>query len=249
MGQRIEGLGFLVGAAPAQRGPGDLRPALVREWQRCLRPAAAVGLVTLISAGIGVFVAPPDASWSCALFAVCGSVASAGLARLLSRRRLLPAYRVMAEVARGLEQRWRAIDGGGIPETAAEGIARVGDRTDDPAVSMRLWCLLWGWDHLDEARDLIAAWQPSDPASLAYRDRTAVMVAPVRGMLNRGDAEQAIARITEPDDALRARVSLAVGLALDEEAAGRDPFPPLLAIADELPKAPVGEIRPRPANR
>jgi len=235
---RVSVLRQLVTRAPARRGPGDIQPVLIREWQGCTRPALVVAAMVLVAAAV---VGARADEWAVLVTSVVAIMTAPLLgvvtARLLARRRLFPAYRVVAEATRGLERRWKAIDGKGIPATAAEGLVRLGHRTDDQAMSLRLWSCISGWDHLDEARDLIAAWQPSDPASIAYRDRAAVIVAPARGTLNRGEAEQAIARISDSDDALRAMVSMAIQLALEEETAGRDPFLPLLAIAGEVPKA------------
>jgi hypothetical protein len=246
VGQRIDVLRQLASRPPAPRGPGDIRPILVREWQRCMAVGLGAAIAVVVVTVIATMVVDPSLTNAVGLAGlVAATVVFIVLTRVLSARRLVPAYRVMAEATRGLARRWEAIDGGAIPTSTAEGLARLGDRTDDRSVSLRLWSMLASWDHLPDARRLIDAWHPADPSAIAYRDRAVALVAQPRAALDRTAAEAVIARIADEQDARAAMVALAIQEALDAEVAHRDPFPPLLAIAHQMPGDWRGAMKAR----
>jgi len=232
--------------APARRGPGDLRPLLVREWQRCMRPAALMG-VLLFALAFAIGTMAPTSVFLVLCIAGLGAswLTVAVVARALARQRLNPANRVIAATMLSLAGRWRDFDGGGIPKDGAEGLARAGERTDDRATSLRVWSLMNGWARLDEAAALLRAWTPVEPSAVAYRLRCLVILDRDPSLrVSPHDIERAIAAITDPADALAARLSFALEQAVRLDAAGSDPFPPILAVAPL-----VGEINVRKVMR
>jgi hypothetical protein len=219
----------LFGPSTRPRFPGDLASEVAREIRRSFRWAVAA-LVCVAALGIAMVALPPspDAIGGGLVLTLFGAPIAATVLRLLVlRRRAIPAGQVLAWQAERQIREWSEIDGGDLPATPDEGLARLEGRTDDLASIWRVVLLTSAKRH-EEARAALASWRPIDPTFRARRERANSVLDFADGTDDLGPVWEAAGRLLDESDRRDQEVALHVEVARRKAVRGEDPLPELV---------------------
>jgi hypothetical protein len=190
---------------------------------------SALNVPALGMAGFGLILLSP----------ILGAIPAAVLFRILTGRTVRPASEILVWRLARIRSDWLAVDGGQPPESADDGLARLGERSDGLAVRWRT-VLLAGDERWNDARASLSDWPRTDPTATACRARLESAIAfDESGTDDLSSAEAATLAI--PDVAIRNEqvVLLAIERARQASIRGGDALEVLARARPLLPDATI----------
>ncbi len=213
--------------------PAFANPEL-RRINRIVLPVVGTIYIAVIAV-LALVVRPAPDLWLAGPFLAAISFAPliAVLTFWLMRRRLWPAARTILWLNARTARAWDELDGGAVPKDADEALSRLTGRSDDDATAARLaW--LANANRIDELREGLDAWRPTDPVARASRARHEGALRLLEDGTDYLTAARAAASaILDPERRTEAQAIILFEEGRRRADMGKDPFPALIE-ADRL---------------